>query len=510
MNYTETIEYIHSTPKFSRILGNDLLRKLLEKLGNPQKDLKFIHIAGTNGKGSCAIMLSEILTKSGYKTGLFTSPYIEIFNERIKINGEMISNEALAKITTKIRATLEKYDTPVSEFALDTAIAFEYFKKKGCDIVVLETGLGGRLDATNVIDNSIISILMSIDMDHTQYLGNTISEIAAEKCGIIKENSTVVVYPIQFASAKKVIKSTCTEKNAELIFAKVPTINEGTSFTLKRKKYTLSMVGDFQKYNASTVIEVINQLNKKGWNIPPSAINNGLLSAFNPARYEKLSNGLILDGAHNISAIKELCHSLLKEEYPPVICIAMMEDKDISSCVAELAKINPKVIVTKVNLPRCVNPKKLCKEFEQHGIYPIIIKDPVKASKAALSLSFNNRTPVVCGSLYLMGEVRKNLFNHKASPLYYVYIMRCKDNSLYTGITTDVERRFFEHSTKDKKGAKYTSARQVVSLEAVWEAGDRSFASVIEAFIKKQSKATKEELIKNNALLFKIYNESIK
>jgi len=147
---------------------------------------------------------------------------------------------------------------------LDTAIAFEYFKKEGCDIVVLETGLGGRLDATNVIDSSVISILMSIDMDHTQYLGNTIAEITAEKCGIIKENSTVVVYPIQSSSAKKVIKATCTEKNAELIFAKAPTINEGTSFTLKRKKYTLSMVGAFQKYNASTVIEAINQLNKKG------------------------------------------------------------------------------------------------------------------------------------------------------------------------------------------------------------------------------------------------------
>ena len=209
MNYTETINYIHNTPKFSRVLGNDLLRKLLDKLGNPQKDLKFIHIAGTNGKGSAAIMLAQILTLSGYKTGLFTSPYIEVFNERIKVDGEIIDNKSLAEITTKIRNTIETYDTPVSEFALDTAIAFEYFKKQNCDIVVLETGLGGRLDATNVIDNAILTILMSIGLDHTQYLGETIEEITAEKCGIIKENNKVIVYPIQETGAKCVIEKFC-------------------------------------------------------------------------------------------------------------------------------------------------------------------------------------------------------------------------------------------------------------------------------------------------------------
>ena len=181
MNYEETLIYIHNTPKFARTLGNDLLKKLLKKLGNPQKDLKFIHIAGTNGKGSAAVMLSQILINCGLKVGLYTSPYIERFNERIRINGEEIPDDILADIATRIRETIEKYDTPVSEFALDTAIAFEYFKSQKCDIVVLETGLGGRLDATNVIDKSIVSVIMSIGFDHTQYLGETIEEITAEK-----------------------------------------------------------------------------------------------------------------------------------------------------------------------------------------------------------------------------------------------------------------------------------------------------------------------------------------
>lgn len=409
MNYIETINYIHGTPRFSRVLGNDLLRKLLDKLGNPQKDMKFIHIAGTNGKGSAAIMLAEILALSGYKTGLFTSPYIEKFNERIKINGEMIDNTTLADITTKIRTIIETYDTPVSEFALDTAIAFEYFKQKECDLVILETGLGGRLDATNVIDNAILTILMSISFDHTQYLGETIEEITAEKCGIIKDKNKVILYPIQETGAKNVIKDFCNSKNAELIYAQTPKLLDGNNFGYKNNIYKVGLNGDFQKYNAATVLTAIEELNKTDFCICDEAIRKGLLSAFNPARLEKLNCGLIIDGAHNTSAAKALCESLKNLSKPLILCIAMMEDKDISSCIEEFAKLNPEVIATEIDMPRCAKAEYIASEFEKYKINVTIDNNPVFAAKKALQLAGECGTAVVCGSLYFAGIVRKNL-----------------------------------------------------------------------------------------------------
>ena len=187
MNYKETLEYIHSIPKFNRILGNALLEKLLNKMGNPQDNLKFIHIGGTNGKGSTCTMVSQILTEAGYKTGLFTSPFLKFFNERIKINGVPISNSDLADIASYVKKITEKYDAFVSEFAFDTAVAFEYFNRQNCDFVILEVGLGGKLDATNIIKNPLVVGFTAIGLDHCQYLGNTIDEISKEKAGIIKE-----------------------------------------------------------------------------------------------------------------------------------------------------------------------------------------------------------------------------------------------------------------------------------------------------------------------------------
>lgn len=491
MNYKQTIEYIHNTPKFSRVLGNDLLKKLLTNMGNPQNNLKFIHIAGTNGKGSCAVMMSEILINAGLKVGLFTSPYIEKFNERIKINGTEIPDKELAKITTKIRKTIEKYDTPVSEFALDTAIAFEYFKNQNCDIVILEVGLGGRLDATNVIDKSLLSIIMSIGLDHTEYLGNTVEEITAEKCGIIKENGTVILYPSQ-TNIEKVVKAYCKKQNATLIKADKPTILDGNTFEYKNNVYELSMGGDFQKYNASTVLCAISVL-KKYFNIPEKAVVSGLKNAFNPARLEKLKCGLIIDGAHNLPAIKELCKSLSGFGKPVVLCYAQMQDKNVSECIKELASLNPTVIATEINMPRCEKAEKIADEFKKYNIDVRIEKNPIIAAKTAVKYAGKDKIPCVCGSLYLAGEVRKEL--KKSASLYYVYILRCSDNSLYTGITTDIERRFKEHSDKNKKGAKYTHFHDVKSVEAVWTMPDRSSASKLEYYIKSLSKIEKEKLI---------------
>ena len=494
MNYKETLSYIHNTPKFARTLGNDLLRKLLEKLHNPQCDLNFVHIAGTNGKGSAAIMLSEILVRSGYTVGLFTSPYIERFNERINVNGEEISDNELSHIATNVREIIEKYDTPVSEFALDTAIAFEYFKSKNCDIVVLETGLGGRLDATNVIDKSLMSIIMSIGLDHMQYLGDTITEITAEKCGIIKQNGRVITYPDLCIEAENVIKNFCKEQNALLIKADIPKLMKGKAFEYQGVKYKLSLDGDFQKYNASTVLCAVVELKKIGFNIPDNAVTDGLYHAFNPARLEKLPCGLIIDGAHNLPAVTALCKTLLKKKKPIRLCIAMMEDKDIDSCIAEFSGINPNVVATEIAMPRCLSADKLAEKFKKYGVDAIVEKNPLNAAKLALDMANNAEVVCVCGSLYLAGEVRKKLKTYKK---YFVYMLRCKDNSIYTGITTDVERRFAEHKSP-KKGAKYTTSHTPVSVEAVFETNSRSEASKLEAHIKSLTKSQKEELIKKN------------
>ena len=405
MNYNETIEYIHSTPKFARTLGNELLLKLLNKLNNPQDKLNFIHIAGTNGKGSCAVMLAEILKGNGYHVGLFTSPYITCFNERIRIDGEEIPNDKLSQITTRIRKTIEKYDTPVSEFALDTAIAFEYFTEEKCDIVVLETGLGGRLDATNVIKAPFITVLMSIGFDHMQYLGDTIEEITAEKCGIIKENRPVIVYPCMNDNAVSVIKRFCAEKNAPYIQADMPR-KSSRGFIYNKKEYVLSLGGVFQIYNAATVLKAVEVLNGLGLSIKDAAVFSGLKSAKNPARFEMLECGLIIDGAHNRPASAALCETLKALNKPICLCIAMMSDKDVSGVVSEFSKLSPCVIATEISMPRCAPAERISAEFYKHGISALIKKDPINAAR--LALSHDDKIPVVCGSLYLAAEIRKN------------------------------------------------------------------------------------------------------
>lgn len=410
MDYIETISYIHNTPKFSRVLGNDLLRKLLLKMGNPQKKLKFVHIAGTNGKGSCAIMLAEILKLGGYKTGLFISPYLEKFNERIQINGEPIPDDALAKIASKIRRIIEENETPVSEFALDTAIALEYFRESNCDIVVLETGLGGRLDATNVIDESLVSVLMSIGFDHMQYLGNTLKEIASEKCGIIKENGTVLLYPDSEKEVLDTVKSHCKEKNATLIIPDLPQILPDGRFIFKNNEYRLSMKGDFQAYNAVCAISAAEILKNKGYNISFENISDGIFFALNPGRMELMPCGMYLDGAHNVPAVKELCKELKKLNKPVTLCIAMMQDKDITGYIQEIAKLKPSVYVTSINMPRCCPPQTISDEFSKYGIASKMIENPTDAVYEALKTK-DSHTVVASGSLYLVGALRKELLS---------------------------------------------------------------------------------------------------
>lgn len=401
MNYKDTIEYIHSTPKFSRILGNDALRKLLACLGNPEKNLKFIHIGGTNGKGSAAAMCESILRRAGYKTGLFTSPYIEVYNERMRVNGENIPNRTLARLATRVRTAMERNDAFVSEFALGAAIAFLYFKEEKCDYVILEVGMGGLLDATNVIESAEVTAITSISLDHTQYLGDTIEKISAEKCGIIKDNGTVVSYMPQHKDALAVIERVCAEKNAKLIKCAEPSENNG-GFIYKGKWYSLPLKGSYQPYNAAVAIEIVQSLRKNGADISDSDIYDGIAGTKWPARFEFLTDRLIIDGSHNIDGMRTLADSLKRLEKPVTLVIAMLEDKNHSECIQYISAAADRIVATQIDAPRCLDAVQTAAETMRAVL---VEKNLEKAVNGALD--FDDNLVCVCGSLYAAGDARR-------------------------------------------------------------------------------------------------------
>lgn len=406
MNYEEALSYIHGIPKFRRPLGNAQLEKLLAALGNPHKKMKFIHIAGTNGKGSCAAMTAEILKNAGFKTGMFTSPFIVRFNERIQINGEEIGDKELARYTERVKTAMEENEAFVSEFAFITAIAFLYFYEKKCDITVLEAGMGGRLDATNVIDKPLVSVLMSIGLDHTQYLGETISEIALEKCGIIKDNGAVVSYPNE--QAEDVILTECKKHGAELIFAKEPTVYEDC-FEYKGKKYSLALQGSYQPHNAAVVLEIIGVLRRMGYEISESNVTDGLANAKWQARFEYVGENVIIDGAHNPDGIAELKKSLGVLGKEVILVIAMMADKNYEECIADIVKIAKCTVATEVDTPRALKAEEIGCVIEKMGAEYKVIPDIKNALKEAVRLAGDRGVVCVCGSLYLAGAVKKIL-----------------------------------------------------------------------------------------------------
>ena len=310
MSYEEAVEYIHSLYWKGKKTGLEKTKELLDLAGHPEYGKKYIHIAGTNGKGSTAAMLDSVLRHAGYRVGLYTSPYICEYNERIQADGANIPNDALARLTTELSRLVEKMETPPSEFEFGTVLAFLYFKETGCEYVVLETGLGGTYDSTNVIANPLLCIITALGFDHTALLGDTMEEIASAKAGIIKENSRVVFYGDN-PEGEKVIASVCKEKNASLsipdfrqIVVEKPMeagfeIREGKRvFSLnrqqisykQRKNLLLALSGSYQRKNAAVVCEAIDVLRECGVEIPEKAVYQGLENVFWQARLEVLSS----------------------------------------------------------------------------------------------------------------------------------------------------------------------------------------------------------------------------
>ncbi|MBO7729060.1 MAG: bifunctional folylpolyglutamate synthase/dihydrofolate synthase, partial [Oscillospiraceae bacterium] len=318
MNYKESLEYINSTAWFGGEPGLSRIRELLSALGNPQKAFRAVHIAGTNGKGSCAAMTASVLKAAGYRTGLFTSPYLHRFNERMQINGREIEDEVLAEHATAVRKASEAMAEHPTAFEMMTACAFLWFAAQHCEIAVLETGLGGRYDATNSIENPEACVIMNIGLDHTRILGSSVSEIAAEKAGILKPGCDCVLYQ-QSREAEAVIEDTCRRVGARLHRADFSQIEpefdslDGQVFSYRGDPYAIPLVGAYQRKNAATVIETVEVLRGKGWKISWEALEHGLYAVSWPARFEVLADDpyFILDGGHNPQCAEELAGNLL-------------------------------------------------------------------------------------------------------------------------------------------------------------------------------------------------------
>ena len=430
MDYKESLKYIEETHKFGIRLGLDNLSKLLELLGNPQDKLNIIHVAGTNGKGSTCSFISSILKECGYKVGLYTSPYLETFTERLRKNGENIPEEDVARIVTLIREKIEQmvsegYSYP-TEFEIVTTMAFYYYCEQEVDFVALEVGLGGRYDATNIIKKSDISVITSISLDHVGILGDTVAKIAYEKGGIIKENGVAVVYD-QSDEAKDVIKDICKEKNAKYIEVKFDDIKVKQSdinsqvydCSIMGQRYEnleIQLIGDHQINNsmlALSTIEVLKEL--KNLNLNEEDIRKGLLNTRWPGRIEKIMDKptFIIDGAHNEDGARSLAKAIEKnfKGKKATLLIGMLEDKDIDGVLEILMPYFNKVITTTPDNDRAINCETLKEKISKYVDDVVAISNIEDAVNYTLKNAKEDDVIISAGSLYMIGTVRTILNN---------------------------------------------------------------------------------------------------
>ena len=424
MNYEEALKYITGTKKFGAKHGLDGIKRLCERLGNPEKSLSFVHVAGTNGKGSTSVYIATVLEKAGYKTGLFTSPFIYEFNERIKINNENISDDELTEVMTELKSVIDKlvdegYPHP-TEFEIITSMAFLYFNRKKCDIVVLEVGLGGRFDSTNIINKPLVSVICRVGYDHMQFLGDTLDKIAFEKCGIIKEGRPVVIYPCQRDEVKKTVEEISRQRNARLIMCEPENIVirksnlDGAIFdACGICAAETKLCGKHQVYNAAVSIAVLQELRRQGFNITDEIIKEGIKSARWPARMERLNENpcLIFDGAHNIDGIECFAESVksLVNNKSVIVIMGMVKDKEYGRCIRELNGIADVLITTTLENPRTETAENLMSEALHIDCEKYITHSVDEAIDKAFSLSNEESIIFAVGSLYMAGEVKLKL-----------------------------------------------------------------------------------------------------
>ena len=418
-NLKEALAYLDGARRFGAEPTLRRIRELLEKLGDPQKGLKFVHIAGTNGKGSCAAMLASVLRAAGYRTGLYTSPHLYRFTERMQIDGEQIGAEALCRCVSAVRGKAERMDEPPTEFELITASAMLWFSQERCDIVVLETGLGGRFDATNAIDAPECAVIMNIGLDHMGVLGDTPEAIAAEKAGIVKAGSPCVSYA-QSGGASDVIRARCDALSSALTVPDFSSIVsefdslEGQVFSYRGKQYALSLLGAHQRRNAAVVVETVGRLRERLWRIDQDALEHGLYAAAWTGRFELCGEepDFIVDGGHNPQGAETVCESMLHyfPGVPRVLLLGVLRDKDAAAIAAAVDPAADEYVCAAPQSERALPPEELAAVLRPFG-KPVRVCESVSDAVFEAKERAGALGGMVCatGSIYLAGSVRYEL-----------------------------------------------------------------------------------------------------
>jgi len=425
--YRKSLDYLYHLEKFGMIFGLTQIEKILNAIGNPHREIQAIHVGGTNGKGSTAAMMASILQKEGYRVGLYTSPHLTRFTERIRVNGKEIEEEEVAVLTERMKKEIESAGiaSPFTFFDFTTAIALYYFNQRLVDLAILEVGLGGRLDSTNVVD-PLISLITNVAKDHEEYLGKTITKIAKEKAGIIKKGRPLITAATQ-PQVLRLFSKTCQEKRSPYFrvgkeFRYVRTGDEEFDYEgLDRKLWNLhlNLKGFHQVVNATTALGAMEVLENLGYRVSTEAMVEGLREVDWPGRLEMVSSSprVILDGAHNPAGALALKESLEKEfQYQHLILlVGIMKDKDSRSMLHLLAPLAEHIILTRPHTDRATPPLLLRKALGENGKRAEIEEDLKKAIDRGLSLTREEDLLCITGSLYTVGEARSYFHPERAS-----------------------------------------------------------------------------------------------
>ena len=418
MNLEQAIAYIHSLYR-KAVPGLDRICKLLSLLGDPQKELKFVHIAGTNGKGSTAAMTASILCKAGYRAGLFTSPYIYRFHERIQMDGRQISDEKLLPLILKVKALAETMEEMPTEFEFVTALAMEYYRQEKCPIVVLEVGMGGLIDATNAIDAPEVAVITNIGLDHTEALGDTEAKIAANKAGIIKSGCHAVVYR-GCEEVEQVYEQVCSQKNVPLRKADFASIHLhhcdlfGQTFDCgNHSNLFIPLLGNHQLYNSAVVLSVIDALRERGWDIREEHIRSGLRDVSWPGRFDVVCRDplFIIDGGHNPQCIQALVKNI--DDYladrKVIALTGVLADKDYGEMFRPVMdKVAAFVCITPDN-PRKLEARELAAHLQAAGAEAVSCDSVKEGVEKAKALAGPEGAVLCFGSLYSIGDIRAAL-----------------------------------------------------------------------------------------------------
>lgn len=419
MTYEQALDYINGTLRFGIRPGLGRIARLLELLGNPQNGMRFVHVAGTNGKGSVSTAIACALQEAGYRTGLYTSPYIEDFRERMRVDGKMIGREEIADEVARIKPLAERVaaegEQP-TEFEIVTAAAFGWFKRQDCGVVVLEVGLGGRFDATNVIGQPLVAVITSISYDHTAILGDTLAKIAFEKCGIIKPGGVTVSSPGQDDEALEVIMRACAERGSTLMIPNrnaVQILREdirGSEIQYGEQRLCIPLAGRHQIANFITASEALRALKGRGLPVPKEAVERGFARVRFPARLELLHENpvVLLDGAHNpggVRTLRDFVERYLKGK-KIVVVMGMLRDKDYEDSIARMASLAEAFYALTPDSPRALPAAAAAETAARSCPKTAAFDDYGTALLAALREAGEDGAVVICGSLYLAGRMR--------------------------------------------------------------------------------------------------------